>query len=311
MDQKKLRELMKKEKEARGAAAGRPGGRKPVANAPLRAAGRAPVDKAQAAVATKQTGPALQQTAAPAAPATNSGKGLLSGYGDDQDGSDEEEEVKKRPSGEEESEAKRARTEMPPPPVPARGKLVDSSALLPAEPSNVKSQPESASADASQKIAVQAPSSIAPAAETAAEEAEEEQPQGLPEGFFDDPELDAKVRGAEAPSKIAERELEEGLKRFEREMVAETEKAEETRHDLDEQKYEAAAADEQEFQKRLHARLAALRKKTQEGLSKKQTEASAAAPATGAAGNANAEDDGEDDDDEEDVAFDWRAKGFS
>ncbi|CAJ1381799.1 unnamed protein product [Effrenium voratum] len=56
-----------------------------------------------------------------------------------------------------------------------------------------------------------------------------EDDKGLPEGFFDDPDIDAKMRGMEAPSKKAERELEEGLKRFEREMQAEQEKAEETR----------------------------------------------------------------------------------
>jgi len=71
--------------------------------------------------------------------------------------------------------------------------------------------------------------------------------QNLPAGFFDDPEQDAKVRGVEAPSIRAQRELEEGLKRFERELLIETEKAEETRHELDEEKYEDAAAEEMQF----------------------------------------------------------------
>eukprot|EP00418_Pyrodinium_bahamense_P039493 CAMPEP_0179208284 /NCGR_PEP_ID=MMETSP0796-20121207/103872_1 /TAXON_ID=73915 /ORGANISM="Pyrodinium bahamense, Strain pbaha01" /LENGTH=302 /DNA_ID=CAMNT_0020913233 /DNA_START=32 /DNA_END=936 /DNA_ORIENTATION=- len=77
----------------------------------------------------------------------------------------------------------------------------------------------------------------------------------LPEGFFDDPELDAKVRGVEAPSVRSQRELEEGLKRFEKEMEVEMEQSEETRHELDEAKYEQVAAEEVEFQGRLQSRL--------------------------------------------------------
>merc|ERR1712113_759079 len=83
----------------------------------------------------------------------------------------------------------------------------------------------------------------------------------LPEGFFDDPELDAKVRGIETPAQRHQRELEEGLKKFEREMVVEIEQAEETRNELDEEKAEYVAAEEEEFQSDLRGRLAALRKR--------------------------------------------------
>merc|ERR1712113_788378 len=82
----------------------------------------------------------------------------------------------------------------------------------------------------------------------------------LPEGFFDDPELDAKVRGVEAPSVRAQRELEEGMKRFQREMAIEIEQSEETRQDLDEDKFEEVAAEEEDFQTQLQDRLSALRK---------------------------------------------------
>merc|ERR1712137_1384505 len=82
-----------------------------------------------------------------------------------------------------------------------------------------------------------------------------------PEGFFDDPEQDAKVRGIETPAQRHQRELEEGLKKFEREMVVEIEQAEETRNELDEEKAEEVLAEEQEFQSDLRGRLAALRKR--------------------------------------------------
>merc|ERR1712066_774569 len=79
------------------------------------------------------------------------------------------------------------------------------------------------------------PSELARAAESDEGEGEElpSEPQ-LPVGFFDDPELDAKARGVEAPSVVAHRELEEGLKRFEKEMIVEREKAEEARNALEE-----------------------------------------------------------------------------
>merc|ERR1712176_801842 len=90
------------------------------------------------------------------------------------------------------------------------------------------------------------------------EEAEQEE-QALPAGFFDDPEADAKARGVETPSQRAQRELEDGLKKFEREMAVEIEQAEETRHELDEEKAEEVAEEEEEFQTSLRSRLADLR----------------------------------------------------
>merc|ERR1712083_1226394 len=90
---------------------------------------------------------------------------------------------------------------------------------------------------------------------------DEETTGALPAGFFDDPELDAKARGVEAPSQRAQRELEEGLKKFEREMAVQIEESEETRNELDEEKAEEVAAEEEEFQSSLRGRLAALRKR--------------------------------------------------
>jgi len=134
----------------------------------------------------------------------------------------------------------------------------------------------------------------------------------LPEGFFDDPEQDAKARGVEAPSVIAQRELEEGLKRFEKELIVEKEKAEEVRHEIDEEKYEQAAAEEEEFQRSLQGRLALLRKQSAD-------KAALAAVAKAAADKKAAEEKmaadeaegGDDvDSDDSDVDFDWRAKHF-
>eukprot|EP00438_Fugacium_kawagutii_P032405 Skav234908 [mRNA] locus=scaffold840:808083:809156:+ [translate_table: standard] len=132
---------------------------------------------------------------------------------------------------------------------------------------------------------------------------EEEEPKGLPEGFFDDPDMDAKMRGEEAPSKRAERELEEGLKRFEREMQAEQERAEEKRHVIDEEKYELAAVEEQEFQVQLQSRLEKLRQQTATRKLKLPKEDVEEKVEDG--------DEDEEDDDDEDLALDWRAKGFS
>ena len=137
---------------------------------------------------------------------------------------------------------------------------------------------------------------------TEANRLDEEEPKGLPEGFFDDPDMDAKMRGEEAPSKKAERELEEGLKRFEREMQAEQEKAEEKRHEIDEEKYEVAAAEEQDFQVQLQSRLEKLRQQTANrklNLPKEEEKADEDDTAV------------DDDDDDDDLALDWRAKGFS
>merc|ERR1712039_535272 len=99
---------------------------------------------------------------------------------------------------------------------------------------------------------------------------------GIPEGFFDDPELDAKARGVEAPSQRAERELEEGLKKFEREMAVEIEHAEETRHELDEEKAEEVLQEEEEFQTSLRDRITLLRKRAIERTKRIQEEEEAA-----------------------------------
>ena len=130
--------------------------------------------------------------------------------------------------------------------------------------------------------------------------------QGLPEGFFDDPDADAKARGIEAPSVRVERELEEGMKKFEEEMAQETERAESTRHEIDEKRYEEAAGEEREFQLKLEARLRSLRKEAQDKVALIQTkpcELAVAAPQ----GSEPDEDSGASDGD---VEFDWRAKAF-
>lgn len=146
------------------------------------------------------------------------------------------------------------------------------------------------------------------------EEEAEEAPAGLPIGFFDDPDLDAKVRGAEAPSARTKRVLEEGLKKFEKEMVVETERAEETRHDLDEEKYEKAFEEEQEFQFTLVNKLQKLkelaeakRKAARESVERAKVEEESTA--TKSSANV-AEEDDDDSDSGSDVEFDWRAKGF-
>ncbi|CAE7362795.1 unnamed protein product [Symbiodinium natans] len=190
--------------------------------------------------------------------------------------------------------AKRARAEsaaMPPPALPKNSRLASAKAPEEARPSDVndaEKQSPTATAPAPATAAVENDSAEAAAEEEAAvapspgaqlqaveqvpmvaaeaakatqaeADADPESDQALPEGFFDDPEQDAKVRGMEAPSRKAERELEEGLRRFEREMAAEQEKAEETRHEIDEKKYEVLAAEEEEFQTQLQSRLVKLR----------------------------------------------------
>lgn len=163
---------------------------------------------------------------------------------------------------------------------------------------------------------------------------------GLPEGFFDDPDLDAKVRGVEAPSDRAQRNLEEGLKRFEKEMLVEAEKAEEARHEIDEERYEQVAAEEDAFQRTLEGRLEELRKRrglpmasmtfpSQRGVhaaecdeDSEEAEEAASAIATtkdrhsinadlkaaGAAAEREENDGGSSSDG--DVQFDWRSKDF-
>jgi len=132
----------------------------------------------------------------------------------------------------------------------------------------------------------------------------------FPRVFFDDAELDAKVRGVEAPSVRAQRELEEGLKRFQREMVVETERAEETRHELDEDKYEKVFEEEQEFQSTLQQRLQKLREQAAVRSQKLQAKAAADGKAESGNGAPEAAEDASDEDSGSDVEFDWRAKGF-
>lgn len=226
--------------------------------------------------------------------------------------------------------AKRPRTaaeDMPPPPAPAARDM---------PPPPVPAAKASKAAEASGVVAVkvEAPSGATPgtslvdysddAVSVAASEdeppakdipkgegaAEEDAGPSLPEGFFDDPDLDAKVRGAEAPSIKAQRELEEGLKRFEKEIVVEVEKAEEARHDIDEEKYERVFAEEQEFQSSLQGRLEKLRKIAAEKLSQRKSESGTAAAAAAAADDAEDAGASGGEDSGSDVEFDWRAKGF-
>merc|ERR1712060_20214 len=122
-----------------------------------------------------------------------------------------------------------------------------------------------------------------------------------------DPEADAKARGVETPSQKMQRELEEGLKKFEREMVVEIEQSEETRNELDEEKAEEVMAEEQDFQSNLRGRLAALRQRAAERDRVLQA-AAEAAKKEALQETAEAEDPG--DDSGSDVEFDWRAKDF-
>lgn len=147
---------------------------------------------------------------------------------------------------------------------------------------------------------------------SAAKKAEEEalaaaeaeaQPQ-LPEGFFDDPDLDAKARGQEKPSEVAKRELEVELKKFEKEMAVVQEDSEIVRHEMDEEKYEKAAAEEDHFQEAMAKHLQGLRKKTEKAKTALQpSHAPAPKPAP-------IEDDEKEIESDEEVDFDWRAKGF-
>merc|ERR1711957_876540 len=140
---------------------------------------------------------------------------------------------------------------------------------------------------------------------------EEEDTGALPAGFFDDPEQDARARGVEAPSQKMQRELEDGLKKFEREMAVQIEESEETRNELDEEKAEEVAAEEEDFQSSLRGRLAALRKRAAE---RDRVLQEAAAAATNSASEemavSNAEDGVDGVDSDSDVEFDWRAKDF-
>jgi len=156
---------------------------------------------------------------------------------------------------------------------------------------------------------VGAATATTPAAEEEADDGEEQDgnvAHELPIGFFDDPEQDAKARGVEAPSVVAERELEEGLKRFEKEMVVEQERAEETRQDIDERRYEDATAEEEAFQKTLHGRLERLRERAAARSAEvaKGTATDREAEASADAADETSDSDGSD------IGFDWRSKRF-
>lgn len=247
MDQKKLRELMKKEKERRGQGAAPAA---PARVAPGRATKVAPAVAEVPRAAT--VAPAKAPVAAPAeAAAAPKALASLVGGGDDS----------------EEEEAPEALEEGPPGPAPL-AVAADALALVPE------------------------------AAPQAAEEPAD-QPEGLPAGFFDDPDLDAKARGVEGPTARAKRELEDGIKRFEKEMLLEQERADETRHELDEEKAEEQMAEEEELQSHLLGRLSKLRE-----MAAKRPKLSTPKEAV-----SQAEDEEEISDAELDV--DWRAKGFT
>lgn len=320
MDQKKLRELMKAEREQRG-------GAKPTKALDASArptAGRlgTPARHSAVAVASNAVSPLPPQRAPESTLSEiltpESSGGLLNGYGGDSD----EEQTSDIP----EPPAKRSK------PSDSDSRPGDSLACGSTEGVTDASMPPPAGLPSRlvRKMANEAVA-IVPLQESAAEDSiatatsllpaiqasdgpdsNLETPSGseevLPPGFFDDPELDAKVRGVEAPGIRAQRELEDGLKRFAREMASTQEQAEETRHELDEEKYAAAAAEEQEFQTELEARLAQLRAKAS-ALNQRQKDAAivgGGAPA--ALDTDNASDDGDDGDD---IGFDWRAKGFT
>eukprot|EP00427_Karlodinium_veneficum_P034239 CAMPEP_0169280006 /NCGR_PEP_ID=MMETSP1016-20121227/55343_1 /TAXON_ID=342587 /ORGANISM="Karlodinium micrum, Strain CCMP2283" /LENGTH=189 /DNA_ID=CAMNT_0009368235 /DNA_START=48 /DNA_END=614 /DNA_ORIENTATION=- len=150
---------------------------------------------------------------------------------------------------------------MPPPPAPGSKKIIpsDSSTVeAGAQEESVGPMPLVPAEDAIVPILSQ---DGEPKPEV--EESELSEPQ-LPEGFFDDPEQDAKARGVEAPSVIAQRDLEEGLKRFEKEMLIEREKAEEARNEIEEDRNEEQTAEEDAFQKNLRSRIEALHRKKAE-----------------------------------------------
>lgn len=274
MDQKKLRELTKQEKARRG-----PGQGTAVASVLKRkqeAAAKAEMAKRAKAEAAKMLPPAVPKTAGADSKAPEEAE-VPEAKDAEQIPAAEKESAE--PAEEEEDEAEQQEAIVGPLVAPAESQQLKATGTVSAEPAEA---PKAAVAEA--------------------EEGQDD--QVLPEGFFDDPELDAKVRGMEAPSRKAEREIEEGLRRFEREMAAEQEKAEETRHAIDEKKYEALAVEEEEFQTQLESRLVKLRQAASE---RKKGSSAASAPTETVA--ESAEDDADDDEDA-DMDFDWRAKGF-
>eukprot|EP00439_Symbiodinium_sp_Y106_P074394 s98_g14.t1 len=248
MDQKKLRELTKQEKARRG-----PGQGTAVASVLKRkqeAAAKAEMAKRAKAEAAKMLPPAVPKTAGADSKAPEEAE-VPEAKDAEQIPAAEKESAE--PAEEEEDEAEQQEAIVGPLVAPAESQQLKATGTVSAEPAEA---PKAAVAEA--------------------EEGQDD--QVLPEGFFDDPELDAKVRGMEAPSRKAEREIEEGLRRFEREMAAEQEKAEETRHAIDEKKYEALAAEEEEFQTQLESRLVKLRQAASE---RKKGMDGADAPVTG------------------------------
>eukprot|EP00927_Polykrikos_kofoidii_P046304 TRINITY_DN40527_c0_g1_i1.p1 TRINITY_DN40527_c0_g1~~TRINITY_DN40527_c0_g1_i1.p1 ORF type:complete len:428 (-),score=111.96 TRINITY_DN40527_c0_g1_i1:139-1422(-) len=138
---------------------------------------------------------------------------------------------------------------------------------------------------------------------------QETKPDGLPEGFFDDPEADARARGVETPSERKKRELEDGMKRFAREIEVEQEKGEETRYELEEARFEEVVEDEEDFQHDLQSRIEVLRRR-QSTKMQEAAEMTADVPVALNAGKGS-DDEGDGEDSGSDVDFDWRAKGFA
>mmetsp|Transcript_35334 Transcript_35334/g.77246 ORF Transcript_35334/g.77246 Transcript_35334/m.77246 type:complete len:341 (-) Transcript_35334:98-1120(-) len=200
---------------------------------------------------------------------------------------------------------------MPPPALPVRVTGAPPPPLPGTAADNASGDQDTIVAHPTPLEAVEGPS-LPPAGLDASQETDEHPggdeppPPRLPSGFFDDPELDAKARGVEAPSVAAARELEEGLKRFEREIAVEQEQAEETRNEIDEERFVETTMEEEEFQKDLYGRIEALRKRRKtvhlDGDSVQQKELDTEGLA--------AEEEDVDEGSDVDVDFDWRAKGF-
>jgi len=351
MDQKKLREMMRLEKERRAGAAGTAG----AAQRQVRGGRPAPRQATQVVVAVPQRAPPSTAARAPAsvdpAKCTEASVPLV--------------EARKE---EDEPAAKRARADalaMPPPPVPPPGPKgrdppglsvptspvsagvakeirptgTQAPAVAPTAPEETEDSEDGPSAVSKSPVEVgqganeeQSAGAIGgEALGRAATAPEDEEAEGataieLPEGFFDDPDMDAKVRGVEAPAERAKRELEEGLKRFEREMHLELEQSEETRHELDEERHEQVAEEEQELQSELHGRLKELRKRRAATAARKTQQQQQQQGGGVEATTADASSDGSslpvgdaakatleplpDDGSGSDVEFDWRAKEF-
>jgi len=377
MDQKKLREMMKREKEKRSsevAAAGPPGRRQPGLAAARARPGAAPVAAArtgEAAVTATAGVPSPQKDRRVGLQVATSGSTPSNVAAVEREAGDDTPAAKRARAdalampppppvpamGHRGKDAPADAVSMPPPPLPARARGAATAAARPPESTSGPAEPQSegavkpgpeplqcidraapvvgtpASAASVEGHAGTAPLAASlgtgegqPQTEAGASQAEGPEAEAeasadsedgagkeLPEGFFDDPELDAKVRGIEAPSVRNQRELEEGLKRFEREMAVEIEQSEETRHELDEEKYEQAAKEEEEFQGSLQSRLLELRKRAAAQSRQQQEERTASstdAPAAVAANDVGKASDAAGDNSDSDIEFDWRSKGF-